>query len=81
MPGLIERTVSTWPGGVVRPSRSLKWIVPLMPGHRPERRREVEVGGREIAGRGDLAAGDPVDPALAADRAVDERDHAFGQAA
>ena len=27
-----------------------------MPGDRPERRREIEVRGREIAGRGDLAA-------------------------
>ena len=36
-------------------------------------------GGREVAGRGHLSARRPVDPALPFDRAVDERDDAFGQ--
>ena len=31
MPGLIESIASIWPGSVVSPSRSLKWIVPLIP--------------------------------------------------
>ncbi len=47
---------------------------------RTEGRGEIEVGGREVAGGRDLAVRVPVDPPLTADRAVDERDHGFGEA-
>ena len=47
---------------------------------RPERRREVEIVGGEIAGRSDLATWPPVDPPVAPHGAVDQRDHAFGEA-
>ena len=45
-----------------------------------EWRREIEIGGGEVAARRDLARCGPVYPAAAADRAVDEGDDALGQA-
>ena len=45
-----------------------------------ERRREVEIGGREVARGGNLATRAPIDPALPADRPVHERHDALGQA-
>src|SRR5438874_10626991 len=45
--------------------------------YRPERRGEVEVGGCEVARRRDLTQRAPINAAAAADRAVDERDHAL----
>ena len=49
------------------------------PGDGSERRRQVQVRGREVADRRDLAARLPVDPALTSNRAVDQRDDAFGE--
>ena len=81
MPGLIVATVAICPGAVSSPSRSVKRTVRVEPGHRAEARREVGVADGELAGRRHLAAPGPVDPPLpASDRAVDERDHALGQA-
>ena len=58
----------------------MKWIVPLMPSTGPNgaarSRLPVENSPVEVT----LPARVPVDPAVAADRALHQRDHAFGQA-
>ena len=49
-------------------------------GHRAEAGGEIHIVGGEVAGRGDFASAVPVDPPLAADPAINQGDHAFGQA-
>ena len=68
------------PGGVVRPEQVGEVDrAAACPVTGPNGAARSMSGGREIAGRGDLAVAGPVDPALAGERALDQRDHALGQ--